>query len=221
MDRLFSLFSLYDFVTYIFTGAALLAGVVWAVSGVPSEPGATAALGLVVASYIAGHLVQALAVLWEREWWGRIRGGWPSALRMMPDARQAYQPEFRELVLRGLSANRGSDIVKLTPARQFALARADLRARGEDVRAETMNALYAFSRGLATAGIVLGVTFVVDWRVSGSGAAGVAAIVAAVTALLFLYRFDRFGFFFADQVWQDYAATIGRSAPPVPSSTEG
>ena len=58
-----------------------------------------------------------------------------------------------------------------------------------------MNALYAFSRGLATAGIVLGVTFVVDWRVSGSGAAGVAAIVAAVAALLFLYRFDRFGFF--------------------------
>ena len=35
MDRLFSLFSLYDFVTYVFTGAALLAGVVWVVSGVP------------------------------------------------------------------------------------------------------------------------------------------------------------------------------------------
>ena len=69
MDRLFSLFSFYEFLGYVFTGGALIAGVVWAVAGAPTEPGAAAVVGLLIASYIAGHLVQALAVVWEVRWW--------------------------------------------------------------------------------------------------------------------------------------------------------
>jgi hypothetical protein len=207
VDRLFSLFSLYDFVTYIFTGAALIAGVVWAVAGVPAEPGATALLGLAVASYIAGHLAQALGVLWEAKWW-KAKGGWPSDVRMTPGKKGCYQPELRDLIVRGLEMGRGGEIEKLEPKHLFALARAELRTRNDDVRAELLNALYAFSRGLATVSFVLTVTFVVVWLVTGEERLVPAAIVAAVASALFLYRFNRFGFYFADQVWRDYATTI-------------
>jgi len=203
VDRLFSLFSFYEFLGYVFTGAALIAGAAWAVAGAPTEPGAAAVVGLLIASYIAGHLVQALAVVWEVRWW---RAGWPSDRRMTEGDSRAYSSELRTLVVDALAASRPPEVRKLEPRHLFALARADLRRMGADTRAELMNAMYAMSRGLATTSAVLAATFVVVGVARGADRMWPASIVAASAALLFLYRFTRFGYYFADQVWRDRVA---------------
>jgi hypothetical protein len=68
-----------------------------------------------------------------------------------------------------------------------------------------MNTLYALSRGLASA--ILTFVFAAAWidrgKIEPFGFATAAAIVATILLVL---RFDRFGFYFADQVWRDYAA---------------
>lgn len=45
MDRLASLFSIYDFLGYILAGGALLTGSYLAFSGLPDEPGTAAVSG--------------------------------------------------------------------------------------------------------------------------------------------------------------------------------
>jgi hypothetical protein len=85
-----------------------------------------------------------------------------------------------------------------------------VRARGADVRAELMNAMYALSRGLATVAAVLTVTFASVGIARWTERMIPAVCIAAAASLLFLYRFNRFGFYFADQVWRDYAASVAR-----------
>jgi hypothetical protein len=214
VDRVFSIFSVYDFVGYIFTGGALIVGVVWAIAGVPQEPSAAGVIGLAVASYMAGHLVQAAGAAWERLWWRR-RGGLPSTERMTEGNRRAYPRELRDLIIDGLVATHGDSVRSLPPQDLFALARSDLHAQEADVVAERVNMQYAFNRGLTTVGLVLASMFIAVGIARGAERMLPAAIVAVAATVLFLYRFNRFGFFFADQIWHDYAASVGRSASGV------
>jgi hypothetical protein len=206
VDRLFSVFSLYDFVSCVLSGLAVIAGAWWAVAGVPDEPGTATVLALIAASYVVGHLVQAVAVLWEPRYW-KLRGGWPSDARINADSGRSYAQQLRAFIADRLAADHGEASRDLGAADRFALARADLRAWGADARAELMNTLYALSRGLATASAVLILVFAAAWIDDGAiKPFGIATAGAVVATLLLMVRFDRFGFYFADQVWRDYAA---------------
>lgn len=210
MDRLLSVFGLYDFVSLVFTGAALLAGVWWAAAGVPGEPGASTVIALMAASFVLGHAVQAVGTLWEGRYW-KLRGGWPSDARIKPGSTRAYDAAFRSVISDALASRHGDAVRQLQSTDLFGMARADLRADGADGRAELMNALYGMSRGFATTALMLIGVFVVKWIDTGDAMPwGAAAGCALLAGALFLYRVERFGYFFADQVWRDVAALAGR-----------
>lgn len=220
MDRLLSVFGLYDFVSLVFTGAALLCGVWWAAAGVPDEPGAATVIALMAASFVIGHAVQAVGSMWEGRYW-KARGGWPSAERMREQSPRAYAETLRAVILEALAARHGDTVRQLRPDDLFGLARADLRAAGADGRAELMNALYGMSRGFATVSVMLAAVFAAKWFDAGDFEPwGIALLIALVAGGLFAYRFHSFGYFFADQVWRDAAAFASRPAAG-PSPTQG
>jgi hypothetical protein len=208
VDRLISLFSVYDFFSYVLSGGMLLAGAYWTLAGVPDEPGTAVVLGLIAAAYIAGHLVQALGARWEKLWW-KARGGWPSDARLDPGSARAYDLKFRAFVTSRLVAGHGSETEGFATPEQFAFGRHDLRARGADGRAELMNTLYALSRGLATSSAILTVVFVIAWLVEDQwDPFGWAALILLGACAIFVSRLDDFGHRFADQVWKDFAAGV-------------
>jgi hypothetical protein len=211
MDRLISVFSVYDFFSYVFAGGTLVAGCYWAIAGTPAAPGTAAVLGFVAFAYVIGHLVQAVGARWERLFWTR-RGGLPSDARLDPKSGHCYDEPFRIYLEQILTRAHGSDSAKLTSTERFALARADLRAAGAEGRSELMNTIYALARGLTTSSALLTVVFAIaavdrsEWEPFGW-----AALTAALAAALFLSRFSEFGYRFADQVWKDFAAVVGRA----------
>ncbi|HEX8743954.1 MAG TPA: hypothetical protein VF712_12545 [Thermoleophilaceae bacterium] len=203
MDRLISLFSLYDFLGYVVSGAAILVGSYWAFEGLPAEPGAATTLALVVLSYAVGHAVQAVATVWEGWFWRR--SGIPSSNRMTPESPQAYKQPLRELIDARIAEITGRR--DLDAADAFGVARAQLRASQLDGRAELMNAMYGLCRGLATATGLLVPTCIAaaivndEWQRLLIGAA-----VMLGFAVLYLKRAQRYSYRFADQVWRDFAA---------------
>jgi hypothetical protein len=220
MDRLISVFSVYDFFSYVLSGGTLIAGCYWAVAGVPDEPGAATVLGVIAIAYVAGHLVQAIGARWEKLYWAQ-RGGWPSDARVNEDDNEhQYDDAFRSYLREVLARKHGAEAERLSSTERFALARADLRAGGAEARAELMNTLYALSRGLATSSALLTVVFIVaavdraEWEPFGW-----AALITAAAALIFLGRFSEFGYRFADQVWKDFAGIVGARTSADPEAS--
>jgi hypothetical protein len=63
-DRLASAFSPFDVLAITLAGAFVIAGAWWGIDGVPAKaPSAAGVVGLVAASYVAGHLVGAASAL--------------------------------------------------------------------------------------------------------------------------------------------------------------
>lgn len=206
METLFSMLGLYQLSALMLPGAVAVSGAYYAVAGKPHDPSTAALLGLVVLFYVAGNVVQGIAVLWEGRYW-RTAGGWPSARRMTPADAKAYDPALRALIQTKLDGLVGSDTSPLPAGEKFALARAELRRQGQDVRSESFNSIYGLSRGLVTAGVLVVVVALVCVIV-GHGAhrnwiMGVVALACVVPVFL---RFKRFSFYFADEVWKDFAA---------------
>jgi len=203
MDRLVSLFSLYDFLGYVLCGAGVLVGSYWAFSELPLEPGTAAMFGVIALSYAVGHAVQSLATVWEDTYWKHW--GMPSTNRMVPGKDGAYDDALRSLILARVEQITGRRDLQINDA--FAVARAELRARQADGRAELMNTMYGLCRGLMTTAAVLVPTFVTaglvtdDWKRLLIGAA-----LMLVLGVLYLRRTTRYSYRFADQVWRDFGA---------------
>jgi hypothetical protein len=206
METLFSMLGLYQLSALMLPGAVGVSGAYYAVAGKPHDPSTAALLGLVVLFYIAGNVVQGIAVLWEGRYW-KAAGGWPSVRRMTPGDTKTYDPTLRELIQTKLDALIGSDTSALPVGKKFALARAELRRQSQDVRSESFNSIYGLSRGLVSAGaLVVVIAFVCV--ILGHAAHRnwiMGAIVLACVVPVYV-RFVRFSFYFADQVWQDFAA---------------
>jgi hypothetical protein len=206
METLFSLLGLYQLSALILPGAVGVTGVYYAIAGVPPDPSTAAVLGLVVLFYVAGNVIQGAAVVWEGLYWKQV-GGWPSIRRMTPDDPKAYDVSLRELIQAKLDALVGSDTSTLPIGDRFALARAELRREAQDVRSESFNSIYGLSRGLVSAGVVVVVVGLVCAIVGHAVHRDLimVAIVADCVVPVFV-RFERFSFYFADQVWKDFAA---------------
>lgn len=207
MERIFSVLSVYDFLSYVLSGALVIGGCWWVIGGIPPEPGVATTVALVGAAYVVGHLVQAIGVRWEARYWSRM-GGWPSDVRMEPGSKRTFDSGMRAMIDERLARDHGETARKLRTADKFAMARADLRSDAADTQSELMNALYALSRGLTTASALLVLIFATGAISTCSVSPFVwAALVSALSAFLFLDRLSSFGFRFADQVWHDFVAS--------------
>jgi hypothetical protein len=212
METLFSMLGLYQLSALVLPGAVSVTGAYYAVVGRPHDPSTAGVLGLLVLFYVAGNVIQGAAVFWEERYWKRS-GGWPSARRMTRADTKAYEPPLQELIGRKLDAVAGSDTSALSVEDKFALARAELRRQNQDVRSESFNSIYGLSRGLVSAGaLVVGVALVCVIAGHASHRNWIVALIVGVCALPVFRRFVRFSFYFADQVWHDFAAL------PEPSS---
>jgi hypothetical protein len=206
METLFSLLGLYQLSALLLPGAVGTAGVYFAVNGMPPDPSTAGVLALIALFYIAGNVVQGAAVVWESPYWTRA-GGWPSTRRMTSGDAKAYDSSFRSVVQAKLDKLVGSDTSDLPVLERFALARAELRRLNQDNRAEAFNAIYGLSRGLVTAAAISLIALLVCAAVGHAPHRNLitAAIVAGAAVPVFV-RFHRFSFYFADQVWHDFAA---------------
>lgn len=206
MDTLFSMLGLYQLAALVLPGAIGVTGVYYAVAGVPPNPSTAAVLGLLLLFYVAGNVVQGAAVVWEAWYWKRS-GGWPSTRRMTQNDSKAYDGVLRALIQTKLDKLTGSDASALPVGEKFALARAELRRQGQDVRSESFNSIYGLSRGLVTAGaVVVLVTLVCLIAGHATHRNWILAVVVGVCMAPVFLRFQRFSFYFADQVWRDFAA---------------
>jgi hypothetical protein len=206
METLFSLLGLYQLSALVLPGAVAASVAYYAVAGLPPGPSTAAVLGLVVLFYIVGNVIQGAAVVWEARYW-KLMGGWPSTRRMTPGDGDAYDLSLRTLVQAKLDALVGAPTDRLPVRDRFALARAELRKQGQDGRAEGFNAIYGLSRGLITAGVV-GLAVLLVCAAAGHEAHRnvIAASVIGGSIVPVFVRFHRFGKYFADQVWHDFAA---------------
>jgi hypothetical protein len=215
MDRLLSLFSVYDFFGYVLAGGSLIAGTYWAFAKLPHEPGTAAVFGIIALSYMSGHLVQSLATIWEGWLWSSR--GIPSSVRLAAPSPSTSQPgkkttaprpydsELQRVIKDRIAGITGT--ATISTEAMFAVARAELRARQLDGRAELMNTMYGLCRGLATSAALLIPVFVAagfktdDWT-----RLGIAIGTAVVACLLYARRAERYSYRFADQVWHDFVA---------------
>lgn len=211
METLFSLLGLYQVLAVMLPGAVAAAGVYYAIAGLPPDPSTAAVLGLVVLFYVIGNVVQGLAVVWEGPYWKRS-GGWPSSRRMTPGDAKAYDDTFRRLIQTKLDKVAGAETAGVAISERFGLARAELRRLGQDTQAESFNATYGLSRGLVT-GAVLVVVVMLFCAIVGHELHRnlIAAVIVAICVPPLFNRFRRFGNYFADQVWRDFAALAART----------
>jgi hypothetical protein len=212
LDTIFSLLGLYQLSALVVPGAVATGGIYYAVQGMPPNPTAAAVLGLLLVFFVVGASVQGVAVLWEKPYW-KATGGLPSDRLVDPGDAKAYAESFRQLLIARLDAQVVASTASLPSKERFVLARAELRRQNQDGRAESLNATYGLSRGIVTAGAVTVIVALICACVGHAVHRNliVAAVVAAVAVPIGI-RFHRFAWWFAREVWQDFAAL----APRVP-----
>ena len=131
---------------------------------------------------------------------------------MTPGDSKAYDEAFRQLIQTKLDTLTGTETAGMPVTERFGLARAELRRQGQDTRSESFNAMYGLSRGLVTGAVVVVVVMLICAIVGHAAQRNlIAAAIVAIAAMPIFIRFRRFGFYFADQVWRDFAALPSRS----------
>lgn len=203
MERLLSLFNLYDVLGYLLSGVALIVGLYWVFAGVPPSPTTAAVFGLLGAGYAVGQLLALPGGLWESAWW-KWRGGLP-AQRMLAEGAFGFTVGVREEIKRRLSAQVGVD--DLTDDHRFELARARLRLAGFDGRAELIRALHGLCRNLSASCLFIGAGAVVHLAFACEvERLVITAVLGIGTAGMLGLRTIRFQRRFAEEIWLDYLA---------------
>jgi hypothetical protein len=203
MERLLSLFSLYDVLGYLLSGAALILGLYWVFAGIPPNPSTAVVLALLGAGYATGQLVAIPAALWESLFW-RWRGGQP-AQRMLSVGAYGFGPKLRDEIKQKLDTEVG--VAELSDDHRFELARAKLRLVGFDGRAELIRALHGLCRNLSTSSFVIGAVALVHLKFAGeTQRLAITAGLGLATSLMLAFRTIRFQRRFAEEIWLDYLA---------------
>jgi hypothetical protein len=191
-DRFSAALSPFDVLVFTLAGTFVIAGAWWGIDGVPGESPSTAVIvGLVAASYLAGHVVAAASgVLWTRVW--KRMGSATPFLAVFLHAFDAKADEASGAELR--FRNAFQDTSDLDTYDRVELIRTVLRQQQLDSRLETMNTISWVSQSLATAATTLAALFVVLVVIDGDGqrllpaAAGMAAVAAAFAGRAYGYQ---------------------------------
>jgi hypothetical protein len=204
VENILGRLSLFEFVGVLIPGSVAVGGSYWAFAGMPHEVGASAVLALVLVFYVAGHLTQALLRI---PFAGKLLGqrAKPRTTRLIDSSDTPYSDAFRTLLSKKAQSRGWPDLAS-EPARVIALARAELRAKNLDARAETMLAMHFLFLGLQVASVVVTTSCLLSlidefhWSRIGVAAG------AAVAAVLFHRRGNDYDRYYADHVWSDFAA---------------
>lgn len=216
MDRLLSLFSLYDVLGYLLSGVALILGLYWVFAGVPESPTTAVVFGLLGAGYAVGQLVAIPGGLWESYWW-KWRGGQP-AQRMLAAGAFGFGKGIRQKIEQRLNAQVGVD--DLSSDHQFELARARLRLVGFDGRAELIRALHGLCRNLSASCFLVGMVALIHLAYVGEvQRLTITAALGIGAALMLGFRTIRFQRRFAEEIWLDYVALGRDQLHPDPAQT--
>ena len=215
MERILSLFNLYDVLGYLLSGVALIVGLFWVFAGLPPSPTTAAVFGLLGAGYAVGQLLALPGGLWESAWW-KWRGGQP-AQRMLSEGAFAFPVGVREEIKRRLRSQIGVD--DLTNDHRFELARARLRLAGFDGRAEVIRALHGLCRNLSASCLLIGLSALVHLTYACEvERLVVTAVLGLLSAGMLGIRTVRFQRRFAEEIWLDYLALGVESSPEQHSS---
>jgi hypothetical protein len=184
----------YEFAAILVPGAALVLGASTALSLPLPAIASDITIGgfgvVVLASFVCGHLVQAVGNVLEAAWW-KAAGGWPT------DKVRAGKAHLPAAQVAGIEA-RLSVVLKLDGVHVRDLSRAEWRAIVQQIRAalgpgdavkrlEIFNANYGLFRGLASALLVVAAILVATdvhrWPLA------CLFVSAAGVALLRMHRF--------------------------------
>jgi hypothetical protein len=187
-DRLSAALSPFDVLVFTLAGAFVIAGAWWGIDGVPGESPSTAVvIGLVAASYLAGHLVAAVSgVLWTGVW-GLIGSPFFAIFIRAFETDKASGAELR-------FRKAFQDTRDLRVKERVELIRTVLRQQQLDSRFDTMNTIAWVSQSLATAATTLAALFVVLVVIDGDvqrllpAAAGMVAVAVAFAGRAYSYQ---------------------------------
>lgn len=191
--------SIYDSLSFVLPGGTVLFTTVYGWNGWPyPEPGATAAIGLLAAAFVVGHLNAALAAFLELLAW-RHRPGQP-----MSSTWGLFGPG-------GVYTAAEQDAIKAEMAAKlerqerfqvlFNLGYTTLQHAGKDEQLKIFNQQLGFYRNMSTATAVSAVA-TCAYAIAGRDwlPAAIWAPIYVVATLLFAYRYRRFWRRFADAV---------------------
>lgn len=199
-------YSIYEYLTFILPGASMLfvsffgwLGWHW------KEPGGTALVGIIAASFIAGNALSAFATWLEPLLLGGRPGSIPNGLwgQFAPGDRYAGRRDELLLVLRERYGE-----VSLEDG--YALARTEVRASAEGGGLEKLNQQIGFYRGMTVAavvGLLIEVAFAAGWHTHLPPGLWIPVLGASV--VLFSYRYRRFWRWYGD-----YVLRVVRLLPP-------
>lgn len=200
MDRVLSLFGIYDILGYLLSGLALLVGIWWVVAGEIPEPSTTGLLGLLAGGYAAGQLASVAGRAWEDRWW-RWRGR-PSD-RMIEGIQYPGEEDRFDVLGKSVGAEVEQEvgIEGLSADVRLKLAHAKLRKAQSHGRADTMRALHGLCRNLAASCALVGVIALAVVVVhGGEPRLWIAVCLAPVVSFLFGSRAIRYQWRFSREV---------------------
>src|SRR5918992_2004267 len=187
-DRLSAALSPFDVLVFTLAGAFVIAGAWWGIDGVPGESPSTAAvIGLVAASYLAGHVVAAVSgVLWTGVW-GLFGSPFFAIFKRAFGTDEVSGAELRFRIA-------CQDTSDLPVKERVELIRTVLRQQQLDSRFDTMNTIAWVSQSLATAAIALAALFGMLGLIDDDGqrlllaAIGMVAVAVAFAGRAYNYQ---------------------------------
>jgi len=203
MEEMLRTLSLYDLTGYLIPGVVLVWSVIYVVNGIlfrreqdHIKPGTFAT---VVAGYIIGHLVQAIASFLEQT---LLRS--QSLFWVPPNSFYASDAGFSDALSKTITQIFGG-VGQNSP---FILCQTYLRVHRLDAYTEIMQARYAFFRGLALALFISGCAFAIEGllrrRQPHRSRIFVLAILLLIGTLLSYSRMTRFENYYVDGVYRTF-----------------
>lgn len=191
-------FTLFDVLSFVIPGGAVLATAIFGWTGGPrSEPGGTALVGILAASFLVGHLNTAIAAFLEPLAWGHKPGSRVKSTWGLFGGRARYSAEEQTRMMTALRAQ-FPGVATDQMVFDLAYTRA-LQTDGVRELLQTMNQQIGFYRNTACASLIAA-AMVVAFAVLGHPYLAPALWVPtlAVVALLLVARYRRFWVRFAD-----------------------
>lgn len=201
-------YAAYEFLSLVIPGGLLLAAAVYGWDGWRyDEPGATALVGILAASYVVGQANAAIANLLEPVLWLRRPGSRQDPTWGMFGPKGTYSEQDREHILGQLRARYGD----VDFPRGYNLAYTELYQLGKDEQLKLANQSIGFLRNMTCACVIA------TCLVGAYAAAGREALPAAIwipigvaASVLFAYRYRRFWRRFGDYVIRGFSVLPAR-----------